>query len=685
MIEVYPLQIYTSLIFIPTESVTRNSHYVKPVWVMEEPEISPCWDSCLLSFETFNKLVSCVAWSRDGMLASVSWNHAMNIWDPVTGQSILQHAGRVTTIAWSQDGMLASDDAESILHVWDLSKGQCELRLESQTGAIHCISWLRDGRLALLLANLTARIWDPITGQWILSKLKRQGEAPSCSAFSDDGKLAIVFKDNAIQIWDLATNLWITALNLKGHTQEVIVQAWSLNGRLASGSKDLTVRIWDPATSQCMFILEGHNAEIGAVAWSYDGRLASGSVDRTIRIWNSVNGQCISILHGHSAGIISLAWSRDGRLASGSSDNSIKIWDPASAPAVQTSKLKSGVASIDMSKDPSRMASSARDETLQVCEPSTGHITGPKSHSGQVLSLAWSPNGTQLASFSGEVIIWDFNTKESILLDRLEKRVWMHWSPDGDRLASESRDRTIIVWDLRSGQRTVLEGHNGWVMSVVWSPLGDRLASELPNAIQIWSIATGQSIVISKPKLWHSSIIWSTDGRRLALWSLLGSFIIWDSTTGQRLCELNIDTDIVRCIDSDSWNLRKEIAVSDAWYKIPPADMWRFGSMGSSALSISYSLWRNDHWICFEGQKLLWLPPEYRPDESDSFISDDMTRLAFGCSTGRIWTITLASNGPVGESIAGETDSDWSSRDESRRGWRYSRRQPTHRGDPVDI
>jgi hypothetical protein len=104
----------------------------------------------------------------------------------------------------------------------------------------------------------------------------------------------------------------------------------------------------------------------------------------------------------------------------------------------------------------------------------------------------------------------------------------------------------------------------------------------------------------------------------------------------------------MRWIDINSWNLRKEIAVFDAWYKIPPSCMWFFENMGSSALSIGYSIDRTSQWICFERQKLLWLPPEYRPVESDSFISEDTTRLALGCRTGRIWTITHSANGLTG-------------------------------------
>ncbi|RMF45756.1 MAG: hypothetical protein D6750_11385, partial [Bacteroidetes bacterium] len=62
------------------------------------------------------------------------------------------------------------------------------------------------------------------------------------------------------------------------------------------------------------------------------------------------------------------------------------------------------------------------------------------------------------------------------------------WSPDGRRLASDSSDSTVRIWDAASGQllRT-LAGHTDWVRSVSWSPDGRYLASGSDDGtVRLW-------------------------------------------------------------------------------------------------------------------------------------------------------------------------------------------------------
>jgi WD40 repeat protein len=93
------------------------------------------------------------------------------------------------------------------------------------------------------------------------------------------------------------------------------------------------------------------------------------------------------------------------------------------------------------------------------------------------------------------------------------------YSPDGQHIATASRDGVAILWNANTGKTEhTLVGHTSAVISVAYNPDGSWLATgSLDGSIKIWDTATGQEVLnLSSGTGAVLAVDFSPDGRYLA-------------------------------------------------------------------------------------------------------------------------------------------------------------------------
>lgn len=246
-------------------------------------------------------------------------------------------------------------------------------------------------------------------------------------------------------------------------------------GLLLTVAGDNQARAWRLATDQPPRTLQHPNL-VDAVAFDKTGdRLATGCHDGVLRIWDVAKGQAAKTIDAHTkpqpSAIYVVAWTPDGKqIATGSYDRSIKFWDADSGKLLR--EIKPGTERLP--PDPKlvaaapALAGSLAGAALNAA-PDRGHID-------QVFALAFTK--------------------------------------DGRYVASGSSDRTVKLWEAKSGELVrdfpnpslkpsgpglPPPSHPGFVHCVRFTPDGSRLVSAgtAPRGqgyLAVWSVADGRLI-----------------------------------------------------------------------------------------------------------------------------------------------------------------------------------------------
>src|SRR5262249_29026459 len=183
-----------------------------------------------------------------------------------------------------------------------------------------------------------------------------------------------------------------------------------------------------------------------------------------------------------------------------------------------------------------RVAATFRNQDQKVRLTVFDIASGKSLFSTEGSALAYSPDGRWLAALSTEdktVLLLDARTHETVArFSGHEGGVFKAaFSPDSRCLATCSRDRTVRLWQIGSGECRVLSGHTDEVYVVAFHPDGTRLATAARDGgVWLWDVARGEEVARLPG---HAGFVWSLafspDGATLASGSGDATVGLWDT------------------------------------------------------------------------------------------------------------------------------------------------------------
>ena len=378
--------------------------------------------------------------------------------------------------------------------------------------------WLKPSKMVkvgILLLLLVASVSTPL--------VRAQGRVNHSVAWSPDGALLAVADRDSVQIQN---DRGILLNQLDDFALLSAVPAWSSDSRQLAIANGTVIQIWDqpwnPDTAQRIAVYDTRTSlAVSSVAWSpVDDVLAIGVGARVI-LWDYKADQRLHELSTH--GIVSqVAWSHDGQfVAAGTNLAHLAIWDSVTGAMLYDALVtanqpipedRPGVWSISWNPENNALAVAVEDGTVRVWHPAASipcpalldSDALPIFHPDGALVVAWSPDGTHIASggWDGVIIVWDLIAQEQRWSTETGNAIGtLAWSPDGSRLAYWSGTEGPVVHDIAysspdssSVQITatpiVPDIARDTLASVAWSPDGRRLAVSDELAVEILDAET---------------------------------------------------------------------------------------------------------------------------------------------------------------------------------------------------
>ncbi|MBC8354942.1 MAG: protein kinase [Planctomycetes bacterium] len=460
--------------------------------------------------------------STDGKWLATAGGSSCKIWDPNTRRlvhDLPSKTGLVHCVAFDKESKRVASSAGKVVKIWDVSSGDLICDLAEHDDDVIIIAFLPDGKHVVSVARNKNATWWNVDSQSIVRKTPGRVHFGALSV-SPNGNAVALAGDGKISFWNgKELRAGFTAAKRSAYND---VDFHPDGQHLITLGSDRYVRLWNLASRKEVWSFKVDTERPRHLAVSPDSkRLVTGSMDGSVTVWDTETKSQHRTLDRHTSGVTSVAVSKDGRQVISAGGSDVRVTTLAGQNVVST-MLNRQV--VDVSRAGLHVASAHNVNDITVLDAASGVVLKTLSGDAAFDRVALNPKRPQIAASCSErwwdtnhgfddpakkVAMWDLESGKlaTPLVGHLSAVTCLVYSPDGSLIATGSGDRMVKVWNTENSQEvSSFNGHSNVrpsgintedipIVSIAFSLDGKTIASAgSDRTIKVWKAHNGELI-----------------------------------------------------------------------------------------------------------------------------------------------------------------------------------------------